>query len=63
VYQEDVERWRELAKQAVDEQDEVKFLIIIRELNTMLENKLQYLQEKNRPYKVPPPKRKPSGLT
>ena len=47
------ERWRELAQQAVDEQDERKFRQIIKELNEMLEDKLEYLKEKNQPFKPP----------
>jgi hypothetical protein len=45
------QRWRELAEQAVEEQDEDKFRELIKQLNEVLEDKLQYLKEKNRPYK------------
>lgn len=42
--------WRELAQQAIDEEDEDKFREIIQQLNEMLEDKLQYLKEKNGPF-------------
>jgi len=54
VYQQDEERWRDLAKQAVEEEDEHKFREIIQQLNEMLENKLQYLKKVNQPFKPPP---------
>jgi hypothetical protein len=45
------QRWRELTQQAVEEQDEDKFRELIKQLNEVLEDKLQYLKEKNQPFK------------
>jgi hypothetical protein len=54
VYDEDAERWRELAKQAVDEQDAGKFFSLIQELNEILERKLHNPKEKNQPFQRRP---------
>lgn len=53
MYGEDAERWRELARQALEEEDEEKFVVIIQELNEILERRRQRLKEQNRPYRPP----------
>jgi hypothetical protein len=64
MFHQDEERLRELAKMAIDEKDEDKFLGIIQELNTLLETKLHDLRAKNLPFQRPKGhKEKPSGVT
>jgi hypothetical protein len=41
---EDEKRWKELAAQAVTEEDSDQFLVLIRELNDMLERKRSRLE-------------------
>jgi hypothetical protein len=54
VYEADAVRWRELAEQALGEEDEEKFLAIIQELNEILERRRQRLKEQNQPFRRPP---------
>jgi len=51
MYDEDAVRWRMLAKQALEEEDEEKFVAIIQELNEILTRRHQRLKEQNRPFR------------
>lgn len=51
MYEADAVRWRELAEQALGEEDEEKFLAIIQELNEILERRRQRLKEQNQPFR------------
>ena len=53
MYEEDAVRWRILAKQALEEEDEDKFVAVIQELNDILARRYQRLKEQNQPFRRP----------